>query len=385
MPTFGEKLIALVSLTGVSTAIGFTIKYSMSGGRYAYSPISAVTMTELFKLVASILVIIRLVVAAAADKGTSFEEQARTFVKENYSTTVALHNIGLALAYAIVNLVTYGVFIYAPASTFFLLKAASPVVTALLLAVLVRRPISSPQWVAIVAQCIGLFATQYDPCKSTPAVSTTGYIFVFINIAVSCAAGVWNENIIKTYHVSVNAQNSLMYSAGVIVNLFLFFVMPPEAIGGNGALGFFEGYNWKVIAVIVANGSIGLVITAVYKYADVVVKTFGLAGSTVTLLLLEGLGLLPSNAGFPKTPALIGAGVVFYAAYVYIAPPITEAVAARTPTGEKQPIAAASGEAGVPEPQQQEAPLTRNPRVAFTFIGCVVVFYTLFVARMKCE
>jgi hypothetical protein len=101
---------------------------------------------------------------------------------------------------------------------------------------------------------------------------------------------------------------------------------------------------------------------------------------------LEGLGLLPSNAGFPKTPALIGAGVVFYAAYVYIAPPIMEAIAARTtPTGEKQPIAAASGESGVAEPQQQEAPLTRNPRVAFTIFGCVVVFYTLFVARMKCE
>jgi hypothetical protein len=63
----------------------------------------------------------------------------------------------------------------------------------------------------------------------------------------------------------------------------------------------------------------------VYKYADVVVKTFGLAGSTVTLFLLEKFGFLPMSSS--STPALVvlgGAVVVFYAAYLYIAPPLAK-------------------------------------------------------------
>jgi hypothetical protein len=77
---------------------------------------------------------------------------------------------------------------------------------------------------------------------------------------------------------------------------------------------------------------------------------------------------------------------VFYAAYVYIAPPIMEAIAARTtPAGEKQPIAGFGGVCGGGAATAGGITLTRNPRVVFTFIGCVVVFYTLFAARMKCE
>lgn len=87
---------------------------------------------------------------------------------------------------------------------------------------------------------------------------------------------------------------------------------------------FFDGFNnWRVFGVVIANGSVGLVITAVYKYADVVVKTFGIAGSVVTLYLLETMGVL-SAKGQQRTSqgpiALLGASIVFLASYVYILP-----------------------------------------------------------------
>jgi hypothetical protein len=91
---------------------------------------------------------------------------------------------------------------------------------------------------------------------------------------------------------------------------------------------FFEGFNYPVLCVICANGSVGLIITAVYKYADVVVKTFGLAGSTVALFLLELAGLIPGTGkGVPMACTILGASVVFYAAYLYILPKDAFAVA----------------------------------------------------------
>jgi hypothetical protein len=381
-PTFNQKLLALVSLTLVSTAIGFFMKISGVKGKYHYSPMSAVFFTETFKLVVSTAIIGRLIHAQTTEEnGGDCAKEAERFAEENYTWKVGVHNAGLAFAYAIVNLVTFGVFAHAPASTFFLLKAASPVVTAIMLAVLVKRPISGQQWASILMQCVGLAATQIDPCSLKLTLTPIAYMYLIINIAVSCGAGVWNEHIVKTFNVSVNAQNSMMYSWGAAINLVLFFVLPAAYIGGSSDVGFLEGYNWSVIGVIVASGSVGLVITAVYKYADVVVKTFGLAGSTVTLFILEAVGVLPSaNTGPPRMAAVFGAVIVFYASYVYIAPPLMEPVPAAELPDRVELTTAEEGEAETPAaPVERVVPLARNPRIIvlglmFVGVGLTVTF-----------
>lgn len=248
------------------------------------------------------------------------------FWRANYSPSLLCHEFGLAAAYTIVNIVTYAIFVHASGSMFFLLKASSPVVTAVLLWLMVNRNISRPQWIAVSLQCLGLLGTQLNPCgadgASSVAVSPTGYILILINVIVSCAAGVWNEHIIKNYGTSVNFQNFFLYSFGVVINLLLFWFAPPRLIGAasDEQLGFFEGYNASVFGIIMANGSVGLVITMVYKYADVVVKTFGLAGSTITLFVLEGMGVIPGGRAMPLSTTLTGGAAVFYASYVYILP-----------------------------------------------------------------
>eukprot|EP00672_Neobodo_designis_P024523 CAMPEP_0174834128 /NCGR_PEP_ID=MMETSP1114-20130205/4647_1 /TAXON_ID=312471 /ORGANISM="Neobodo designis, Strain CCAP 1951/1" /LENGTH=385 /DNA_ID=CAMNT_0016068031 /DNA_START=229 /DNA_END=1386 /DNA_ORIENTATION=- len=385
MPTFQEKLLALVSLTLVSTAIGYFMKVSGVKGKYNYSPMSAVCMTEAFKLTVSTAIIGRLIHAQTLEaKGGDCAKETERFAEENYSWKVGVHNAGLALAYAVVNLVTFGVFAHAPASTFFLLKAASPVITALMLAILVKRPISGQQWASIMMQCVGLAATQIDPCSLKLSLSPLAYIYLIINIAVSCGAGVWNEHIVKTFNVSVNAQNSMMYSWGVAINLVLFFMLPATTVGGKADTGFFEGYNWTVMGVIAANGSVGLVITAVYKYADVVVKTFGLAGSTVTLFILEVLGVLPAaNAGPPRMAAVFGAVIVFYASYVYIAPPLMEQVPAAE-LADRQELANAE-EGQSEKPAERPVPLGRNPRIFILGLLFVAVGLTASFGAQQCQ
>lgn len=377
-PSFQQKAVAMVSLTAVSTAIGYAMKVSQVKGKYNYNPMSAVAMTELFKLVISVTIIGRLIASATTEKKSDCKGEAETFAKENYSWTLLAHNVGLAFAYAIVNLVTFGVFAYSSASMFFLLKAASPVITAIMLALLVGRPISEAQWVAIVMQCVGLIATQYDSCRQSTGLPFAAYVYITINIAVSCAAGVWNEHVIKTYNTSVNAQNSMMYAMGTLINVTLFFAVPPSVIGGESGLGFFENYNLTVLAVIAANGSVGLVITAVYKYADVVVKTFGLAGSTMTLFLLEVVGLLPSSGITPSVTRVLGAVIVFYASYVYIAPALMEDVAVPTSAPEHLENGESPSEAMEPRPVS----LVRNPRVVILgLLGLGTVLGSVLTAR----
>ena len=173
-------------------------------------------------------------------------------------------------------------------------------------------------------QCsvLGLVTTQYNPCTKGFSLAAIGYILVAVNIIVSCGAGVWNENVIKTYKTSVNAQNVMLYIWGVLLSMVMYYAIPNKYLGGSqqGVVSFFDGYNWAVVGVICANGMVGLVITAVYKYADVVVKTFGLAGSTSLLYVMEAGGILPTNVKTTVIATVGGSAVVFYASYLYIAP-----------------------------------------------------------------
>jgi len=77
--------------------------------------------------------------------------------------------------------------------------------------------------------------------------------------------------------------------------------------------GFFNGYNAAAVGVVFVNACTGIVITAVYKYADAVVKSLALSIATVTVMLLSwacfGLALTPINAS--------GCIVIVLAVYSY--------------------------------------------------------------------
>jgi hypothetical protein len=307
-------------------------------------------MTELYKLLITIVIIFHFVrdrlrtsdVAADGNANTpdtaptttrrrSFASELVTFICEDTSPRLLFNQMCLALCYLVVNFSVFGVFAHSTASNFFLLKASSPVVTAVMLVLWVSRPVSATQWCSVVAQTLGLVTAQVNLCSMAMQTDAAGYTYILLNIAVSCAAGVWNEHMIKSVQCSVNVQNFYLYIFGIIANVLLHytpgaleFALGSAVAATSGSDGFFRGFTTAVVGVIVANGSVGLVITAVYRYADVVVKTFGLAGSSVVLFMLERMGFVPisGSAGpsFMTTSNLLGAMLIFYAAYVYILP-----------------------------------------------------------------
>ncbi|ORC90278.1 UDP-galactose transporter [Trypanosoma theileri] len=330
-PTLLQKLMSFVILTLVSTTVGVAMKLSQTGGTYTYSPASVVVLTEVYKLIITLLIVWRLVITREELSHSSFSSSSSSsssvitemihILTENVTKDLIWREFLLSLMYTFVNIVTFPIFTYMSASLFFLLKTSSPVVTAIILRFVSDRHISKVRWFAIIMQCLGLLVTQVNFCTGTTAITPMGYILTAANLASSCLAGVYNEKIIKTQASSLNAQNAILYSFGIILNTILHFVAPPVLLGMTEKPDFFEGYKPSTFFVIISNGSVGLVISAVYRYADVLIKTFGIAGSTSLLFLFESMGLLPKD----KRTASVGvtfAGVatIFYAAYVYIAP-----------------------------------------------------------------
>jgi hypothetical protein len=79
--------------------------------------------------------------------------------------------------------------------------------------------------------------------------------------------------------------------------------------------GFFTGYdNFGAVMVIISNVFIGLAMTAVYRYADALIKCFATAISTAILLYLSPL-LFDVNFSFLIVP---GTFVVFLATWLYM-------------------------------------------------------------------
>ena len=86
---------------------------------------------------------------------------------------------------------------------------------------------------------------------------------------VSSIAGVMNDHLCKTTDASLHAQNMVLYSFGVVINLAVFAVI--KLSNPEGVPSFFTGYNSPgAISLIFLNASLGLIITAVYKCSSIV-------------------------------------------------------------------------------------------------------------------
>merc|ERR1712039_65597 len=123
-----------------------------------------------------------------------------------------------------------------------------------------------------------------------------------------------NEFLVKNYKIGLNVQNSTLYFGGSLLNLFAFFALP-NPNNTQKDIGFFDGYdNVLAIGVVFCNAMIGLAITAVYKYADAVVKCFSSDITAVVLMVISSFffGLKSSVTMW------CGVFVVTFAVHLYI-------------------------------------------------------------------
>jgi UDP-galactose transporter len=242
------------------------------------------------------------------------------------------HCFGLALLYCFNNQLAFSLFRWADAATVTLIKSASSFVSAILLWLLLSRPIAPLQWHAILLQVLGLFIVQYDACKGTALLPLPVYFALLLALFISSFAGVWNEHVLKTVKVSMHVQNLCLYSFGVLFNLLVFVFLEPR-VGGRGLLAsYFYGYNAAAVGVIFCQSLLGLVVTAVLKYADTVIRSFATACSISLLYAVNVIFL-----GWKLNLTLCaGCCVVFISTYLYmrLSPPASPPPAAAEAVAE---------------------------------------------------
>jgi UDP-galactose transporter len=164
------------------------------------------------------------------------------------------------------------------------------------------------QWFAIAFQMLGLFVSQYEEKETGYPLSIYTLLGLSTLIAASC--GCYNDYISKVGNTSLHLLNIYLYFFGFVLNLGYFWAL---RFTKEHQIGFFDGYSVCAVAILVCNSIIGLVITAVYKYADAIVKCIAQSISTSVLILCSwyffGCKI--------RVMTVAGCLIVFFASYVY--------------------------------------------------------------------
>ncbi|KYK62109.1 hypothetical protein DCS_03256 [Drechmeria coniospora] len=337
---------ATLGLIVIQVGIGVVMKAAQTSGSYSFSPSASVTISEFLKLLLSLALFYRqwqqrpteyvkfadngeesaipLTTTISATDGKEEQDKEREVDFENgYSASfdaerghlVAQPRSGLAafwidlrssiteqksagyyvlaLCYTLIKNSIFVCYKLADAGTIQLAKSSRTGVTALILTYCLNASISKLQWIAIVIQMFGLILTQYKASSGTTYPWTT-YSILLLQVILSASSGVYNQYLLKQHDSNLHVDNMLLYASGTFVNLLCHIMlrsMSPDEPG------FFQGYTSAgAVMVIVSNVFIGLAITAVYKYANAVIKCFATALSTGILLCIATL-LLGTELG----------------------------------------------------------------------------------------
>ncbi|KAF2435425.1 hypothetical protein EJ08DRAFT_337087 [Tothia fuscella] len=348
---------AALALIVIQVSIGILYKAAQSGGNYAFSASSSVTISEFLKLLLSTYFFYREWLQRrqnSTHQTLSVEEMRRDSMEEKglcedgseetsegskrsesavdaryWTLSNPRSDVGsfvqacrdelpteirygfaqLALFYVLINNTVFLLYRLADPGTIQLIKSGTTLITALVMIFALKTNIVRGQWLAIILQVCGIVTTQYRPGGAAYPLST--YLILLFQTTISAISSVYNQNLCKSVDKSLHVMNMTLYGSGMCLNLMLHFVI--RLIEWDEP-GFFTGYgSWGACMVILSNVFIGLAMTAVYKYADAIIKCFATAISTGVLLYVSPI-LFNVTLSFLVLPGTL---VVFIAAWLY--------------------------------------------------------------------
>ena len=128
---------------------------------------------------------------------------------------------------------------------------------------------------------------------------------------ISALCGCYNDTLVKSSDVSLHTFNMAMYVVGFVLNLAYYVV---KRFFDDAEPKFFDGYTGSGLGVLFLNSGIGLLITAVYKYGDAIIKSLASTVSTAMLMILSGILF-----GHPlRITSSLGCAIILMAALMYV-------------------------------------------------------------------
>ena len=296
-------LLALAALVVVQTLVAVIYRLAQRDGGYPFAPLSALAMAELGKLAISAALHAR--ACRATDEAPTAFFGRPTF--RAHAPKIAV----LAVLYFVNNQLAFKLFLWADPTSINLIKSSAIAISALLWTVFFQRPIGPLHWATIAVQMCGMAIVQYDQCAQHTLLALPVYGALFVAVFITALCGVWNELQLKSLPLTLHEQNMALYAVGFALNLGGYVV---QRVADPAYPGFFQGYWGIGIVVILLNAVIGIVVTAVYKYADALVKTLASAITTIAVLFVSA-ALFHS----PLTVSIVlGSTVVVLATAMYL-------------------------------------------------------------------
>ncbi|XP_066325612.1 CMP-sialic acid transporter 2-like isoform X1 [Miscanthus floridulus] len=265
------KSVVTLALTLLTSSQAILIVWSKRAGKYEYSVTTANFSVEALKCLLSLAAL--------------FRTWNRHGVTDDNRLTTSFDEVGVypipAVLYMVKNLLQYYIFAYVDAPAYQILKNLNIISTGVLYRIILKKKLSEIQWAAFVLLCAGCTTAQLNP-SSDHVLQTPiqGWMMAIVMALLSGFAGVYTEAIIKKRPSrNINVQNFWLYIFGVIFNLVAICVQDYDAVMNKG---FFHGYSFITVLMILNHALSGIAVSMVMKYADNIVKVYS---TSVAMLL----------------------------------------------------------------------------------------------------
>ncbi|KAM3365205.1 hypothetical protein ACQJBY_015139 [Aegilops geniculata] len=269
-----QKSIVTIALTLLTSSQAILIVWSKRAGKYEYSVTTANFSVEALKCLLSLLALYR----TWNSQGVTEDNRLSTSFDE-----VSVYPIP-AVLYMVKNLLQYYIFAYVDAPAYQILKNLNIISTGVLYRIILKKKLSEIQWAAFILLCAGCTTAQLNP-SSDHVLQTPiqGWMMAIVMALLSGFAGVYTEAIIKKRPSrNINVQNFWLYIFGMLFNLVAICVQDFDAVMSKG---FFHGYSFITLLMILNHALSGIAVSMVMKYADNIVKVY----STSVAMLLTAI------------------------------------------------------------------------------------------------
>ncbi|XP_069825138.1 UDP-N-acetylglucosamine transporter isoform X2 [Dendropsophus ebraccatus] len=308
------KYISLGILVFQTTSLVLTMRYSRTlkeeGPRYLSS--TAVVAAEVLKILACIFLVY---------KDNSCSLRALNRVLHDEIIDKPMETLKLAIPsgiYTLQNNLLYVALSNLDAATYQVTYQLKILTTALFSVTMLQKKLTKYQWLSLVILMAGVTFVQWPsdtPSAPSKEVSVGSRFVGLMAVLTACFssgfAGVYFEKILKETKQSVWIRNIQLGFFGGIFGLMGVFIYDGDQVSKEG---FFQGYNnltWTVVALQALGG---LVIAAVIKYADNILKGFATSLSIILSTLISYFWL---QDFVPTSVFFMGALFVISATFLY--------------------------------------------------------------------
>ncbi|KAF7458332.1 UDP-galactose transporter subfamily protein [Cryptosporidium felis] len=269
------KYVALFCLVIQTVAVIFFMRISRikkNEDDSLYFNSCAVVMSEIMKLITSLLIILH-------SKNYSIREFIYTLKSEVFNSLRSNILVGVpGLLYVVQNNLLFIALSNLSGAVYHVTYQLKILATAVLSVLIMGKQLSKIRWLSLLMLTTGAVLVQ--PGKSSSSgigVRSTDNFLGLCSVLLACVtsglAGVFLEKLLKDSKTSIWARNIQLALYGTVFGYIGCFTGKEGLEISNK--GFFYGFNSLVWLVITLQAIGGIIVAAVLKYADNILKCFG--------------------------------------------------------------------------------------------------------------